>query len=48
VSNDIIHGVDGWQDIETYESDLGTVFYDADNPVAWIECSVVLEVGKCA
>jgi hypothetical protein len=35
---------DGSMTIETYDTDLGTVFYDIDNPLAWIESSVVTEV----
>jgi len=40
--------VDHGQDIETYESDLGVVFYDVDNPLAWVESDFVVEVGRNA
>lgn len=26
--------------IEAYETDRGVVFYDADNPLAWVEATV--------
>ncbi|WP_438266723.1 DUF7331 family protein [Haloarchaeobius amylolyticus] len=30
---------DGTESIETYETDGGVVFYDAENPLAWLEAS---------
>ncbi|WP_435361507.1 DUF7331 family protein [Haloarchaeobius sp. DFWS5] len=30
---------DGTESIETYETDGGVVFYDAENPLAWLEAT---------
>jgi len=30
--------------VETYETEQGTVLYDAGNPLAWIESSVAVPI----
>jgi hypothetical protein len=32
--------------VETYETDDGTVLYDAGNPLAWIESSVTVSIEE--
>lgn len=34
--------------VETYETDDGTVLYDAGNPLAWIESSVTVSITEAA
>jgi hypothetical protein len=34
--------------VETYETDQGTVLYDAGNPLAWIESSVAVPIEDAA
>jgi hypothetical protein len=37
---------DGIEFVETYETDQGVVFYDVDNPLAWLESSVALSLDE--
>jgi hypothetical protein len=50
VTNVSDHATSGWQDstterpdgletVERYETDEGVVFFDADNPLAWVEAT---------
>ncbi|WP_049925764.1 DUF7331 family protein [Halopiger goleimassiliensis] len=39
---------DGIATIESYETDDGVVFYDAQNPLAWVETSRTLPLEECA
>lgn len=32
--------------VETYETEQGTVLYDAGNPLAWIESSVAVPIEE--
>lgn len=32
--------------VETYETDDGVVFYDVDNPLAWLESSQALSLDE--
>lgn len=32
--------------VETYETDDGTVLYDAGNPLAWIESSITVTIEE--
>lgn len=32
--------------VETYETDSGTVLYDARNPLAWIESSFAIPIDE--
>jgi len=32
--------------VETYETDEGIVFYDVDNPLAWLESDEVLTLDE--
>lgn len=34
--------------IESYETDDGVVFYDAENPLAWVETTRTLELEDLA
>ena len=34
--------------VEAYETDEGTVLYDAWNPLAWIESSVTVAIDEAA
>jgi len=34
--------------VETYETEQGTVLYDAGNPLAWIESSVAIPLADAA
>ena len=34
--------------VETYETEQGTVLYDAGNPLAWIESSVAVPLADAA
>lgn len=34
--------------IESYETDDGVVFYDAENPLAWVEASQTLALEELA
>ena len=38
----------GTASIESYETDEGVVFYDAENPLAWVETSRPLCLDECA
>lgn len=35
-------------DIETYEVDDGVVFFDAENPLAWVEASAAIRLKDVA
>ncbi|MFP8955599.1 hypothetical protein ACLI4Y_02640 [Natrialbaceae archaeon A-CW3] len=39
---------DGTTTIEAYETDDGTVFYDAENPLAWMETTRALSLEELA
>ena len=39
---------DGTASIESYETDDGVVFYDADNPLAWVETTRPLPLEDLA
>ncbi|MDR5673967.1 hypothetical protein RH858_12510 [Halalkaliarchaeum sp. AArc-GB] len=34
--------------VEAYEDDGNVVFYDAENPLAWVEAAVALDLDKHA
>lgn len=34
--------------VESYETDGGVVFYDADNPLAWVEASRPVRLDELA
>lgn len=34
------------ESVEAYETETGTVLYDAGNPLAWIESSVTISIGE--
>ncbi|GAB3665229.1 DUF7331 family protein [Halopiger thermotolerans] len=38
----------GTETIEAYETDDGVVFYDAENPLAWVETSRTLTLDEVA
>ncbi|RKD97512.1 hypothetical protein ATJ93_0500 [Halopiger aswanensis] len=38
----------GTETIEAYETDDGVVFYDAENPLAWVETSQTLTLDEVA
>ena len=40
--------LEGTATIESYETDDGVVFYDAENPLAWVETSRTLELDDVA
>lgn len=35
----------GAESVERYETDDGTVFFDAQNPLAWVEASATLSLA---
>ncbi|WP_199174848.1 DUF7331 family protein [Halegenticoccus soli] len=39
---------DGVETIESYETDGGVVFYDADNPLAWMQAARTVPLKECA
>ncbi|WP_255170130.1 DUF7331 family protein [Natrononativus amylolyticus] len=39
---------DGTETIESYETDDGIVFYDAENPLAWVETTRSLPLKDVA
>ncbi|ELY61582.1 DUF7331 family protein [Natronolimnohabitans innermongolicus] len=39
---------EGTETIESYETDDGVVFYDAENPLAWVETSRTLTLTELA
>ncbi|WP_408958959.1 hypothetical protein [Natrinema sp. 74] len=39
---------EGTATIESYETDDGVVFYDAENPLAWVETSRTLTLAELA
>jgi len=38
----------GTETIESYETDDGVVFYDAENPLAWVETSQTMRLADLA
>lgn len=40
--------VDAVATTESYETDDGVVFYDADNPLAWVQTTLVFELDEVA
>jgi hypothetical protein len=40
--------VDADEPVESYETEQGTVLYDAGNPLAWIESSVTVTIEDAA
>ncbi len=40
--------LDGVTTIESYETEEGVVFYDAENPLAWVEATRTLSLEECA
>ena len=42
-------GTDGERvDVEHYETDSGIVFFDAENPLAWLEAGAAIPLQDCA
>ncbi|MEY7850769.1 hypothetical protein AB7C87_16385 [Natrarchaeobius sp. A-rgal3] len=39
---------EGTATIESYETEKGVVFYDAENPLAWVETSQTLTLEELA
>ncbi|GCF14999.1 hypothetical protein Harman_29340 [Haloarcula mannanilytica] len=39
---------DAIQTTETYETEEGTVFYDAENPLAWLQTDTALTLQEIA
>jgi hypothetical protein len=39
---------DAVQTTETYETDEGTVFYDAQNPLAWVQTDTAMSLQDVA
>ena len=39
---------EGTETIESYETEDGVVFYDAENPLAWVETSQTLALDDLA
>lgn len=39
---------EGTETIESYETEDGVVFYDAENPLAWVETSRTLTLTELA
>ena len=39
---------DAVQTTETYETEEGTVFYDAENPLAWVQTDVTVSLDELA
>lgn len=39
---------DAIQQTEAYETDEGVVFYDAENPLAWMQAAEVLDLQELA
>jgi len=39
---------EGTATIESYETDEGVVFYDAENPLAWVEASQPIALEELA
>ncbi|MXV62415.1 hypothetical protein GS429_10135 [Natronorubrum sp. JWXQ-INN-674] len=39
---------EGTQTIESYETEDGVVFYDAENPLAWVETSQTFTLEELA
>ncbi|MCL9815100.1 DUF7331 family protein [Natranaeroarchaeum aerophilus] len=37
---------DGVETVERYETDEGVVFFDADNPLAWVEATRTVELDN--
>ncbi|KAB1196918.1 MULTISPECIES: hypothetical protein [Haloferax] len=41
-------GPTGAETIESYDIDGGVVFYDAENPLAWVEATKSMRLDDCA
>lgn len=39
---------EGDVDVEHYETDSGIVFFDAENPLAWLEAGAAIPLQDCA
>ncbi len=39
---------DAVESTESYETDEGVVFYDAENPLAWLQASTVIDLDEVA
>jgi hypothetical protein len=39
---------DGFETIERYETDGGVVFFDAENPLAWVLATRAVRLSECA
>jgi hypothetical protein len=39
---------DAIESTESYETDEGVVFYDAENPLAWVQAGKVLDLEEVA
>ena len=46
--DDLPYDSSGLDTIESYETDEGVVFYDAENPLAWVETSRPLSLDEVA
>ena len=40
--------VDAVRSTESYETEAGVVFYDADNPLAWLQADHVVDLDSVA
>jgi len=40
------HGQDGTATVEAYEVDDGVVLHDAEDPFAWVEASVAVDLAE--
>lgn len=40
------HGQDGTATVEAYEVDDGVVLHDAEEPFAWVEASVAVDLAE--
>jgi hypothetical protein len=38
-------GTDARDDVESYDTEDGVVFYDAQNPLAWLKATDVVSLG---
>ena len=45
---EVASDLDGITTIEAYETEEGVVFYDAENPLAWVEATRTLSLEECA
>ncbi|WP_410765319.1 hypothetical protein [Haloferax sp. DFSO60] len=42
------NGLTGAETVESYDIDGGVVFYDAENPLAWVETTLTMLLDDCA